>query len=244
MRQDQLVLQLFRLMDQLLKMENLDLKLSPYEVLATGALEGMAQFIPSKSIQAIVDEYGTLVEYLKANYPDEGSVGTFGIQPSVLDTYIRSCAGYCVVTYLLGVGDRHLDNLLLAPDGHFFHVDFGYILGRDPKPFPPPVKLCKEMVQAMGGPQSPHYQRFNRLCYTAFTILRKHSNLIINLVSLMVDANIPDIKHRDVHEHFLDKFRLDLTEEEAIKHFESLLPTSYFTAMLDMVHHWAQYWRS
>jgi len=141
----------------------------------------------------------------------------------------------------MGVGDRHLDNLLLSPDGHFFHVDFGYILGRDPKPFPPPVKLCKEMVQAMGGAQSPHYQRFNRLCYTAFTILRKHSNLIINLVSLMVDANIPDIKHRDVHEHFLDKFRLDLTEEEAIKHFESLLPTSYFTAMLDMVHHWAQY---
>ena len=91
MRQDQLVLQLFRLMDQLLKKENLDLKLSPYEVLATGALEGMAQFIPSKSIQAIVDEYGTLVEYLKANYPDEGSVGTFGIVPSVLDTYIRSC---------------------------------------------------------------------------------------------------------------------------------------------------------
>jgi len=44
-----------------------------------------------------------------------------------------------------------LDNLLLRDDGSLFHVDFGFILGRDPKPFPPPMKLCKEMVEAMGG---------------------------------------------------------------------------------------------
>lgn len=47
--------------------------------------------------------------------------------------------------------NRHLDNLLLTKDGRLFHIDFGFILGRDPKPFPPPMKLCKEMVEAMGG---------------------------------------------------------------------------------------------
>lgn len=245
MRQDQLVIQLFTLMDQLLRKENLDLKLSPYNVLATGPLQGMAQFIPSKTIAAICSEHGNLLNYLRVSNPDEGSVGTWGVEPSVIDTFVRSCAGYCVVTYLLGVGDRHLDNLLVAPDGHFFHVDFGYILGRDPKPFPPPVKVCKEMVDCMGGPQSPHYLRFKNFCFTAFTILRKSANLILNLVSLMVDANIPDIKHRDVHEQIQEKFRLDLTEEDAIKHFEDLLnETSYLTVVLDRIHDLAQYWRS
>ncbi|KAG6837574.1 hypothetical protein H0H93_006988 [Arthromyces matolae] len=240
MRQDQLVIQLFTLMDRLLRKENLDLKLSPYGVLATGPLQGMVQFIPSKTIAAIVSEHGNLLNYLKVHNPDEGSVGTSGVEPGVIDTFVRSCAGYCVVTYLLGVGDRHLDNLLVAPD-----VDFGYILGRDPKPFPPPVKVCKEMVDGMGGAQSPHYARFKNFCFTAFSILRKSANLILNLVALMVEANIPDIKHRDVHEQIQEKFRLDLTEEEAIKHFEALLnETSYITVVLDRIHDLAQYWRS
>ena len=45
----------------------------------------------------------------------------------------------------------------------------------------------------MGGMNSPHYARFKSLCYTGFTTLRKNANLIINLVALMVDGNIPEI---------------------------------------------------
>ncbi|BGP25770.1 phosphoinositide 3-kinase [Rhodotorula toruloides] len=249
LRQDQLVIQLFTLMDRLLRKENLDLKLMPYRVLATDALDGMVQFVPSRTLQDITFEYGAqgLLGYLRENHADPGSVGTYGVKSEVLDTYIRSCAGYCVVTYLLGVGDRHLDNLLLSPDGHFFHVDFGYILGRDPKPFPPAVKVCKEMVDAMGGMHSPHYARFKSLCYTGFTTLRKNANLLINLVALMVDGNIPDIKLEPDKAvmKVQDKFLLNLTEEEAIKEFEALLnDTSYFTSVLDRIHSVAQYWRS
>ncbi|KAE9401263.1 kinase-like protein [Gymnopus androsaceus JB14] len=171
--------------------------LTPYAVLTMGPMQGMAQFVPSKTIAALVSEYGNVLSYLRAGYPDEGSVGTWEIEPGVIDAFVRSCAGYCVITYLLGVGDQHLDSLLVAPDGHFFHVDFGYILGRDPEPFPPAIKVCKEMVDGMGG---------------------THANLILNFVTLMVDASIPDIKHRDVHEQIQEKFRLDLTEEELPAH--------------------------
>ena len=102
MRQDQLVIQLFTLMDRLLRKENLDLKLSAYNVLATGPLQGMVEFIPSKSIAAIVSEHGTLLNYMRANYPDEGSVGTSGVEPGVIDTFVRSCgAPFSLLVQLL-----------------------------------------------------------------------------------------------------------------------------------------------
>lgn len=103
MRQDQFVIQLFTLMDRLLRKENLDLKLSPYGVLATGPLQGMVQFIPNKTIATIVSEHGNILNYLRSNYPDEGSVGTSGVEPSVIDTFVRSCGTsvHCFVILFL-----------------------------------------------------------------------------------------------------------------------------------------------
>ncbi|CAI2174621.1 6179_t:CDS:10, partial [Funneliformis geosporum] len=243
LRQDQLVIQIITLMDKLLRKENLDLKLTPYKVLATGPDHGLMQFIPSFSLANVLSEYnGSLLMFFKAHHPEEKA--TYGISPAVMDTYVKSCAGYCVITYLLGVGDRHLDNLLLTPDGKLFHVDFGFILGRDPKPFPPPMKLCKEMVEAMGGANSIHYQRFKSYCYIAFNILRKNANLILNLFALMVDANVPDIKIEPDKAVWKvqEKFRLDLTEEEAIKYFQNLINDSVnamFPQVIETIHKWA-----
>ncbi|KAJ7556481.1 hypothetical protein O6H91_05G085500 [Diphasiastrum complanatum] len=155
LRQDQLVVQLVSLMDRLLKSVNLDLHLTPYRVLATAQDEGLVEFIPSKSLAQVLSEHKTIVGYLQQFHPDEA--GPFGISATCLETFVKSCAGYCVIMYILGVGDRHLDNLLLRDDGRLFHVDFGFILGRDPKPFPPPMKLCKEMVEAMGGAERRKY---------------------------------------------------------------------------------------
>ncbi|TVY92103.1 Phosphatidylinositol 3-kinase,root isoform [Lachnellula willkommii] len=249
LRQDQLVIQIVTLMDQLLQKENLDLKLSPYKILATGATAGASQFVPSMSLQSIVNKYkgNTVLAYLKYNNPDDKA--PLGVRKEALDTFIKSCAGYCVITYLLGVGDRHLDNLLLAPDGHFFHADFGFILGRDPKPFAPAMKLCKEMVDGMGGSTSPQYRQFKQYCFTTYTTLRKSSNLILNLFSLMVDANIPDIKLEPdkVVLKVKERFHLELSEEDAIRHFDALIEDSsnaIFPVVIDRLHGFVQHWRA
>ena len=244
LRQDQLVIQVIALMDRLLRKENLDLKLTPYRILATSSNAGAVQFIPSMSLAAASAKYkGSILAYLRANNPDTSA--DLGVRASTMDTYVKSCAGYCVITYLLGVGDRHLDNLLLAPSGHFFHADFGYILGRDPKPFAPQMKLCKEMVEGMGSSTSSHYSAFKSYCFTAYTTLRKSSNLILNLFSLMVDANIPDIKVEPgrVVEKVRERFHLEMSEEEAMRHFEGLIVDSVgsiFPVVIDTIHNMMQ----
>ena len=247
LRQDQLILQIITLMDRILKQENLDLKLTPYRVLATSASHGFVQYVESSPIAEVLLQDGSIQNFFRKWASSE--TGPYGIQSEVMDTYVKSCAGYCVVTYLLGVGDRHLDNLMLTKTGKLFHIDFGYILGRDPKVMPPPMKLSKEMIEAFGGMQSDHFQDFRRECYTAFLSLRRYANLILNLFSLMVDASVPDIALEPDHavRKVQDKFRLDLSDEEAISYMQDLIDESanaVMAALAERLHRWAQFMRN
>lgn len=246
LRQDQLVLQTITLMDKLLRRENLDLKLTPYRVLATSSRHGFVQCIESIAVAEVLATEGSIQNFFRKHSPSE--TGPYGIAVDVIDAYVKSCAGYCVITYLLGVGDRHLDNLLLTKTGKLFHVDFGYILGSDPKPLPPPMKLSKEMVEAMGGISAEHYLEFRKQCYTAFLHLRRNANLILNLFSLMVDASVPDIalEPDKTVKKLQDKFRLDLNDEEAVRYMQSVIDISVsdvMAALVEQIHKFAQYWR-
>lgn len=246
LRQDQLILQTIALMDKLLRRENLDLKLTPYRVFATSTKHGFLQFIESTTVAEVLASEGSILSFFRKHHPSD--TGPYGVVPEVMDTYVRSCAGYCIITYVLGVGDRHLDNLLLTTSGKLFHIDFGYILGRDPKPLPPPMKLSKEMVEAMGGVGSEHYHEFRKQCYTAFLHLRRHANLILNLFSLMVDASVPDIalEPDKAVKKVQDKLRLDLSDEEAVHYVQNLLDlsvTAVMAALVEQLHKFAQYWR-
>ena len=253
LRQDQLIVQMIQLMDKLLKEDGLDLKLTPYKVLATASGRdasdsvGLLECVPHVlNISKVLEKYRDIRRFLANYHPHPHHPNQ--VNEEILRTFIKSCAGYCTITYILGVGDRHLDNLMLTRDGRLFHIDFGYILGKDPKPFPPPMKLCKEMVEAMGGANSSSYRQFQSYCCEAYNILRKSANLFLNLFQLMVDARIPDISS-DPEKAMLklqEKFRLDLNDEEAMQWMQKLINDSASALMpqvMETAHRWATYWR-
>jgi phosphatidylinositol 3-kinase len=255
LRQDQLVIQIITLMDRLLQIENLDLKLTPYRILATASSAGAVQFIPSTSLSAISQKHrGSILAYLRTHNPDTSA--PLGIRKETMDTYVKSCAGYSVITYILGVGDRHLENLLLSPNGHLFHIDFGFILGRDPKPFAPLIKIAKEMVEGLGGTASPQYAQFKQYCFTAYTTLRKSSSLVLNLFSLMVRSSVVDVRIMEEQNagagggavgKVRERFHLEMSEEEAGRVLDQVIQDSVsavFGVVIDRLHEFVQGWRA
>jgi phosphatidylinositol 3-kinase len=146
---------------------------------------------------------------------------------------MKSCGAYCVISYLLLIGDRHLDNLMVTTDGisskhvffffppsfffssyrpfnililyyagRFFHIDFGFIMGADPKPFPPPMKLCKEMVEGLGGRKGSYYHEFRDFCCVVYNLLRRHSEIFVKMLVLMEPANMKDITMYNIEKVF------------------------------------------
>lgn len=65
LRQDDLVLQMIILMDKLLRMENLDLKLTPYRVLACNSKHGFVQYIDSLSVAEVISNENSIQNYLR-----------------------------------------------------------------------------------------------------------------------------------------------------------------------------------
>lgn len=118
---------------------------------------------------------------------------------------------------------------MMTRTGNLFHIDFGFLFGRDPKPFPPAFRLTREMVDGMGGMESSEYRQFCSLACQAFNALRKSAGLILNLLHLMSDAGIEDLSNNPsadaegVIAKVEERFRLDLTDEQAERFFLNLI---------------------
>jgi len=146
----------------------------------------------------------------------------------IYDNFTRSCAAYCVATYVLGIGDRHNDNIMVTKVGHLFHIDFAHFLGnimkfgfynREKAPF----VLTPEFVHVMGDEEGDYFRQFIRISRKAYVAIRQNAHLFISLFHLMLSTGISQLeKVSDIY-YLRDAFSLLSTDEDAENIFEKLI---------------------
>uniref|UniRef100_A0A3Q2D5N2 Phosphatidylinositol 4,5-bisphosphate 3-kinase catalytic subunit gamma isoform-like n=1 Tax=Cyprinodon variegatus TaxID=28743 RepID=A0A3Q2D5N2_CYPVA len=225
LRQDMLVIQVRQTRDPPDSEKSLDLNLIPYGCISTGHNIGMIEIVRNAATIAAVQRSlgGTtatfrndaLFEWLRSKCPLQEI------------RFVKSCAGYCVATYVLGIGDRHNDNIMITDQGNLFHIDFGHILGnrkrflgvsRERAPF----VLTPDFLYVMGRVKSRnslYFQRFRETCSEAYLLLRSHSRLLITLFSLMLLTGIPELSAAEDMRYLREALQEDQSEGQAKAHF-------------------------
>ncbi|KJE93282.1 phosphoinositide-3-kinase gamma catalytic subunit [Capsaspora owczarzaki ATCC 30864] len=232
LRQDMLTLQMLRIMDNLWQQNSLDLRMNPYGCISTGHEVGMIEVVlNAETVAKIQQQYGgsmaafkdeTLHNWLRQQNPTDADFNR------AVETFTLSCAGYCVATYVLGIGDRHNDNIMVTKSGHLFHIDFGHFLGNIKRKFGikrerAPFVLTPDFVYVMGKREGFQFQKFQEYCCQAFLALRRKANMFINLFAMMLSTGIPELKSADDINYLRDALCLGKTEEEAAKEFKNLI---------------------
>ena len=201
LRQDMLTLQMMTLMDRMWKKAGLDLRMSIYGCLSMGDGVGMIQVVPgAETVSRIQMAYGgssaafkdePLAEWIRShNRTHSGYL-------QAVRNFTLSCAGYCVATYVLGIGDRHNDNIMVTQDGHLLHIDFGHFLGnikrkfgikRERAPFvltPDFIHVMKSAYIDENDDGTGFFDLFMESCVSAYLEIHRNGSHFINLFSMV-----------------------------------------------------------
>lgn len=237
LRQDILILQLLQLMDEIWQRDGLELHVSAYGCVATGRGEGFIEVVPDATTTGKIQKEigGNVVGALKKTplslWMQQQHAGNSELLEEAVDNFVSSCAAYCIASYVLGLGDRHADNIMVTKMGNLFHIDFAHILGnimkfgaykRERAPF----VLTPEFVFVMGDTKSPKYARFVELCLKGYNSLRRHTYLFIRLFQMMLSAGLPQFTDERELGYLYKSLSMGLSEQGAAEKFSKLIDES------------------
>ena len=238
-RTDYIIINIIRIMDYILKKdESLDLHIITYNILPIDINKGLIEIIQdSKTLYEIKKDNFTIQNWIIENNPN--------VPIDILrKRFTLSCAAYCVISYLLGFGDRHLDNIMISKEGFLFHIDFSYVLGISVKIIVPEIRITPDMIDAMGGINSKNYELFQDLCIRSFNCLRRHSNLFFILLS-QLDKIKPKIlngkySYEFIKKHIISRFLPGENYTQAKLIFNTIVKkhrsSSYSEKLIDFCH--------
>ena len=207
--------------------------MSLYKVICTGLDQGMLEMVTnSETLANIQSKDGgalstlfsksALKKWLDTNCPvneDERN-----------ENFLLSNVAYCAATFVLGVGDRHNDNIMVKRNGELFHIDFGHFLGhfkyklgikRERAPF----VFTKEFKHVLGGGKGERYKRFCEMFWLCYNLLRKNANLLVSMLRILLCTGIPELDEKSIR-YLEQSMALNMDEISAHKFLDDKIKES------------------
>jgi len=238
--QDALCLQMLDVFVGIWAREGLDLHMVSYDVMPTEPKAGLIRVVEgAETVAGVTKSFGrggALAAFGEEHILRwlEAAVEAPAFEEAV-KRFTLSCAGCCVFSYVIGIGDRHNDNMMLLPDGRLFHIDFGHCFGRYKSKFgvrreTAPFVLTPDFVAVMGGVKSYGFARFVHAACAAFLALRRQQRLVRAILALNLGSpNLPSLESADDLEWVREALALHLSEDKACEHFTNLIHESLDT---------------
>lgn len=102
--------------------------------------------------------------------------------------FVQSAAVTSIVGYILGIGDRHSQNILVHEEtAELVHIDFGVVFDQGMALFTPetvPFRLTRDLVDGMGVAGCDGV--FTRCCEATLYVLRKKSASVVTILEVFV----------------------------------------------------------
>lgn len=147
-----------------------------YKILMVTNTIGIIEYIENSiTLRRISLKNFTLQNYINEHNKDQ----PIGI---IKDRFIKSLAISSCLSYILGLGDRHLDNIMINKKGQIFHIDYGYLMENPITNIfgSPVIRVTSEMIDFLGGLNSIYYNEFKEYIIKVFDIIRLYDNIILS----------------------------------------------------------------
>lgn len=152
--------------------------------------------------------------------------------------FLKSAAISSCMSYLLGIYDRHLDNIMVNTKGQIFHIDYGYIMDSPSTHIlnVPNIKMTTDMINFMDGKDSEYYKEFIEYLVKIYEIMRLYKNTIINYYEMIGNEKFIDwnIAKEKLETRFMEGLRKQDIDIVLINEIETSI--SYSSAFVDMCH--------
>ncbi|KAI1301180.1 Serine/threonine-protein kinase atr [Halotydeus destructor] len=138
-------------------------------------------------------------------------------------SFVRSCAVMSMIGYILGLGDRHLENILLdTRTGQVIHVDLSMLFNAGetlPVPEAVPFRLTQNMIDAMGP--TGHDGVFRKACEATMRVMSENKDALVSVLqTLAYDPGVEAIGGRSAQNRpiSISSGEKEIKNEMVLKH--------------------------